>query len=69
MAAIGRVAILFLLGLSCGQEAPLTIDLDGNDWILRDASGNVSNVGAVVPGQAHLDLLYVTPHAPSCTAR
>ena len=57
MAAISCIFLLFLLGLSCGQEAPLMFELDGVDWIMRSASMNVSNVGGVVPGQAHLDLM------------
>lgn len=59
MAAIGRVFYLCVLGLSCAQQAPFTFKLDGADWMLRDANGNVTNVAAEVPGQAHVDLMYV----------
>lgn len=68
MAAISRIFLMCVLSLSFGQEVPLTIELDGVDWMLRDASGNVTNVGAVVPGQAHLDLMYVKLHATSTGA-
>ena len=72
MAAIGRIFYLFLLGLSCAQQAPFTFKLDGADWMLRDANGNVTNVAAEVPGQAHVDLMYVCTAdctRPACCAR
>lgn len=64
MAAIARVLLVSVFGLSCATEVPLTFKIDGVDWMLRDASGNVTNVAAEVPGQAHLDLMYAncTPH-------
>lgn len=61
MAAIGRILYLCacVLGVSCAEQPAFTFTLDGADWMLRDANGNVTNVAAEVPGQAHVDLMYV----------
>lgn len=48
-----------LLRLSQGDQRE--ISLNGDDWTISNSQGNVTNLQATVPGQVHLDLLWVGP--------
>jgi len=49
------LAVLYQTG-STQQSTPEVFSLNGNQWSVRNAVGNVTNIPAVVPGQIHLDL-------------
>ena len=54
-AVLSVLAVLLQL-VACYQ---VEIDLTGDAWTLTEEGGRVKDVPAVVPGQVHLDLLYV----------
>ena len=53
------VLVVFLASLALVVGDQTVISLDGDDWFLSDSSGRFKEVQATVPGQVHLDLLYV----------
>ncbi|XP_065912906.1 beta-mannosidase-like [Dysidea avara] len=49
------LAVLCRVG-STQQSSPEVFSLNGNQWSVRNAVGNVTKIPAMVPGQIHMDL-------------
>ena len=62
--AVLSVSAVLLQLVACDQ---VEIDLTGDAWTLTEEGGRVKDIPAVVPGQVHLDLLYVIASYLLCT--